>query len=71
MYGLILDIDPFEEFYVGEDGYFVADENSTSNYWLKENSEGGIDTMWHVYDTAKFRRTVDNEELGIYLKQLK
>lgn len=68
---LIIDKDPFAEYYVDENNYLVYDENSKDNYWLKENEQGSYDTIWHVYDTAKFHRLVDNNELGEYLIRLK
>jgi len=69
---LIIDKDPYEEYYYDEDNYLVFGEGE-DNYWLKKNDECSecYDTIWHVYDTSKFHRLVDNGELGRYLKRVK
>ena len=58
---LIIDRDPYAEYYVDEDGYLGTD--------CPECLEK--DTVWPAIDTAKFHRLVDNNELEKYLKRLK
>ncbi|MFC2138311.1 hypothetical protein ACFLTE_09060 [Bacteroidota bacterium] len=58
---LIIDRDPYSEFYYDED-----------NYLLNHCPEcEDMDTIWPGYDTAKFHRLVDNGELEIHLKRVK
>ena len=61
MWQLIIDKDPYAEFYVDENNYLL---NHCPECLDK-------DTTWPNHDTAKFHRLVDNNELGKYLKRLK
>ena len=58
---LIIDKDPYEEYYYDEDKYLKNDCPECLDK----------DTIWHAIDTAKFHRLVDNGELGKYLKRVK
>jgi hypothetical protein len=61
MWELIIDKDPYAEFYLDEDDYL-----------FKRCPECvGKDTIYSVIDTAKFHHLIDNNELEKYLKRLK
>ncbi|MBN2521438.1 MAG: hypothetical protein JXB17_13070 [Bacteroidales bacterium] len=58
---LIIDKDPYAEFYFDENKYLL---NRCSECIDK-------DTTWPAYDTAKLHRLIDNGELSKYLNRVK
>jgi len=58
---LLIEKDPYEEYYYNEDGYLANHCPECLNK----------DTTWSAIDTAKFHRLVDKGELEKYLKRVK